>query len=176
MAVAFLLGNLRDAVRAGIGLAVVVAGAATIVYKIPGEATSTLIVIPLEFAISWLAGFVLRERSEQAEAAELRATLAERERDAAARVAVAEERARIARELHDIVAHAVSVMVLQVGAVRHKLPAGLVEDKDALGRVEQAGRTALTAGRPLPRAWPPGREGWEHRALPGGVSREPHGE
>ena len=149
MAVAFLLGNLRDAVRAGIGLAVVVAGAATIVYKIPGEATSTLIVIPIEFGISWLAGFLLRERAEQAEAAETRATLAERERDAAARVAVAEERTRIARELHDIVAHAVSVMVLQVGAVRHKLPKSLDEDRAALGRVEQVGRTALAEMRRL---------------------------
>ena len=76
--------------------------------------------------------------------------LAERERDAAARIAVAEERARIARELHDIVAHAVSVMVLQVGAVRHNLPATVAaEDRDALGRVEQAGRTALVEMRRL---------------------------
>ncbi len=113
--------------------------------------------------VAWVAGYALRERAEQAEAAEMcatlaerereaaemRATLAEREREAAARIAVAEERARIARELHDIVAHAMSVMVLQVGAVRHKLPKTLEEDRDALGRVEQAGRTALTEMRRL---------------------------
>jgi signal transduction histidine kinase len=149
MAVAFLLGNLRDGVRAAIGLGVVLAGAATIVYEIPGHTTSTQIFVPVEFGISWLAGFLLRGRVEQAEAAETRATLAERERDAAARVAVAEERARIARELHDIVAHAVSVMVLQVGAVRHQLPHAREEDKAALGRVEKAGRTALAEMRRL---------------------------
>jgi signal transduction histidine kinase len=149
MAAAFLLGNLRDSVRAGIGLAVVLGAAATIVYKIPGHETSILFFLPLEFGISWLAGYALRERAEQAEAAEVRATQAEREREAAARIAVAEERARIARELHDIVAHAVSVMVLQVGAVRHQLPQTLEEDKDALGRVEQSGRTALAEMRRL---------------------------
>src|SRR5438045_3925845 len=69
--------------------------------------------------------------------------------DAAARIAVAEERVRIARELHDIVAHAVSVMVLQVGAVRHKLPEALAEDSDALRGVEQVGRTALAEMRGL---------------------------
>ena len=79
----------------------------------------------------------------------MRATQAERERDAATRIAVAEEHARIARELHDIVAHAVSVMVLQVGAVRHKLPDALAEDRDALTSVEQAGRTALAEMRRL---------------------------
>src|SRR6266545_361889 len=111
LTVAFLLGNLRKAVQAGIGLLIVVVSAVIVVYEIPGHTTAELIFIPVEFAIAWVAGFALRERAEQAEAAELRATLAERERDAAARIAVAEERARIARELHDIVAHAVSVMV-----------------------------------------------------------------
>jgi len=91
----------------------------------------------------------VRERAEQAQTAELRAAQAERERDAAARIAVAEERARIARELHDIVAHAVSVMVLQVGAVRHNLPAELAEDGEALKDVEGAGRAALAEMRRL---------------------------
>jgi signal transduction histidine kinase len=146
---AFLLGNLRDPVQAGIGLALVIGGPATVVYRIPGHSTAELIFIPLEFAIAWVAGFALRERAEQAEAAEVRAAQAERERDAATRIAVAEERVRIARELHDIVAHAVSVMVLQVGAVRHKLPETLAQDSDALRNVEQAGRTALAEMRGL---------------------------
>jgi signal transduction histidine kinase len=149
MADAFLLGNLRDARRAALGLAVVVGGAATIVSSIPGHPASQLVVVPLEFAISWVAGFAVRERAVQAEAAESRATLAEQARDTAARIAVAEERTRIARELHDIVAHAVSVMVLQVGAVRHKLPAALSQDREALTGVEQAGRAALAEMRHL---------------------------
>ena len=149
LTVAFLLGNLRNALKAGIGLAVVVVGSAIVVYEIPGHSTAELVFIPLEFVIAWVAGFALQERAEQAEAAEVRAAQAERERDAAARVAVAEERARIARELHDVVAHAVSVMVLQVGAVRHKLPDAQAEDRDALTGVEQAGRTALAEMRRL---------------------------
>jgi signal transduction histidine kinase len=64
-------------------------------------------------------------------------------------VAVAEERARIARELHDIVAHALSVMVLQIGAVRHKLPELPDEDREALEDVERTGRTALAEMRRL---------------------------
>ncbi len=161
---AFLLGNLRDPVQTAIGLALVIGGPATVVYKIPGHTAAMLIFIPLEFAISWVAGFALRERAEQAEAAEVRATQAERERDAAARIAVAEERVRIARELHDIVAHAVSVMVLQVGAVRHKLPEAMAEDGDALRNVEQAGRTALAEMRGLLAAMR--RDGDEAELLP----------
>jgi signal transduction histidine kinase len=161
---AFLLGNLRDPVQAWIGLALVIGGPATVVYEIPGHTAAMLIFIPLEFAISWVAGFALHERVEQAEAAEVRATQAERERDAAARIAVAEERVRIARELHDIVAHAVSVMVLQVGAVRHKLPDAMAEDGDALRNVEQAGRTALAEMRGLLAAMR--RDGDEAELLP----------
>jgi signal transduction histidine kinase len=164
LATAFLLGNLRDDRQAGVGLAVVLGSIVVVVANIPGDQTaSDLVFVPLRFAAGWVAGYALRERSQQAEAAEMRANLAEaerqaaemrailaeREREAAARIAVAEERARIARELHDIVAHAMSVMVLQVGAVRHKLPKALAEDRDALGHVEQAGRTALAEMRRL---------------------------
>jgi signal transduction histidine kinase len=150
LAAAFLLGNLPNGIKALAGLVLTVGSLLVIVYNIPGTQTAgDLVFIPLRFAVAWVAGFILREHAEQVEAAELRAAQAERDREAAARVAVAEERSRIARELHDIVAHAVSVMVLQVGAVRHKLPAALAEDKDALTGVERAGRRALTEMRRL---------------------------
>ncbi|MFA5809782.1 MAG: sensor histidine kinase [Thermoleophilia bacterium] len=149
MASAFLLGNLPDAIQARIGMAVTLAGAAIVVYNSPNRAPGQFVFIPLLFAIAWLGGFALRERAAQAEAAEERAIKAEREREVAARIAVAEERSCIARELHDVVAHAVSVMVLQVGAVRHRLPQTLVEDRDALSGAEQAGRTALAEMRRL---------------------------
>jgi signal transduction histidine kinase len=149
LAAAFLLGNQRDSGLAWTGLAIVLGGITTVVYNIPGHANAELLFVPVDFGIAWAAGFALRARSEQAEAAETRAMRAEREREAAARLAVAEERTRIARELHDVVAHAVSVMVLQVGAVRHQLPEELSDDSEALRSVERAGRTALAEMRRL---------------------------
>ena len=182
LATAFLLGNLRDQRQAGIGLAIVLGCIVIVVSNIPGQqSASDLIFVPLRFVVAWVAGYALRERAEQAEAAEMRATLAEREREAAemratlaerereaaARIAVAEERARIARELHDIVAHAVSVMVLQVGAVRHNLPQTHEEDRDALGHVELAGRTALAEMRRLLGAMRRDGDGVELEPQPG---------
>jgi signal transduction histidine kinase len=149
LAAALLLGNARDDVQARAGLPIVLAGAAIIVNNDPSHTPVEYVFIPVLFVIGWLAGYAMRERVAQAEAAEQRAIHAEREREAAARVAVAEERSRIARELHDIVAHAVSVMVLQIGAVRHNLPETLPDQKHALQGVEQAGRTALTEMRQL---------------------------
>ena len=146
---AFLLGNRPDRAQARAGLVVVLGGAAILMYNDPIHTTGQLVIVPAMFFIGWLAGFALRQRAAQAEEAEERAARAERERAAAARIAVAEERARIARELHDVVAHAVSVMVLQVGAVRHRLPPSLTEDKDALTDVEKAGRAALAEMRTL---------------------------
>jgi signal transduction histidine kinase len=149
MVASFLLGNLRDERQARFGLAVVAGGAAIIVYNDPSHTAGEFVFIPLVFGLVWVAGFAVRTRAAHAEAAEQRAVHAEHERETAARIAVAEERARIARELHDIVAHAVSVMVLQVGAVRHKLPDAQRDDRDALSHVEQAGRAALTEMRRL---------------------------
>ena len=149
MGAAVLLGSVRNATLARLGLVIAMASAATVVRNGPGSTTDDYISVPVMFALGWLVGWALRERTERTEAAEERARLAEVEREAAARVAVAEERGRIARELHDVVAHAVSVIVLQVGAVRHRMPESAAADRDALRDVEEAGRTALTEMRRL---------------------------
>ena len=159
LASAFLLGNLRDPLKSGAGLIIVVVGILVVVYNIPGETAGDLTFITLRFVVAWVAGYALRRRAEQVEAAEERATHAE----LTARIAVAEERGRIARELHDIVAHAVSVMVLQVGVVRRR-QASPSEDRDLLNGVERAGRSALAEMRRLLAAMR--REGEEAELVP----------
>jgi signal transduction histidine kinase len=148
MVAAALLGSLRSGYQARVGLALVLVGAAVVVVNDPTRSADSLLFTPLVFAGAWLVGFALRDRVERSEAAEERALRAERERESAARVAVAEERARMARELHDVVAHAMSVMVLQVGAVRRRVPPDS-EEAEALSNVERAGRTALAEMRRL---------------------------
>src|SRR5437773_2029941 len=69
----------------------------------------------------WLAGRALRDRRLLAALMRDRALELERERDTVARLAVAEERARIAREVHDVIAHSVSLMVVQAGAAEDVL-------------------------------------------------------
>ena len=149
LAAAFLLGNLSDGFQARVGLVIVLTAAATVTYNDPSRSAGQFIFLPVLCAIVWTVGLALRARAEQADAAESRAARAERERETLARIAVAEERTRIARELHDIVAHSMSVMVLHVGAVRHGLPPELASDKEALEDVERTGRTALTEMRRL---------------------------
>jgi signal transduction histidine kinase len=149
LAAAFLLGNLTDGFQARAGLIVVLGAISAVTYNDPSRSAGQFIFLPVLCAIVWTVGLALRTRSEEADAAELRAAHAERERETTARIAVAEERARIARELHDIVAHSMSVMVLQVGAVRHGLPDALADDKEALEDVERTGRTALNEMRRL---------------------------
>ena len=95
------------------------------------------------FAIAWLAGFALRERAAQAEAAEERAIQAEREREENARRAVFEERVRIARELHDVVAHHVSMMGVQAGAARVVIDRDRGKAKEALSAIESSSREAV---------------------------------
>lgn len=149
MASMFLLGGLPTSTEAVVGLAVAALGATIVVYNDPEHVSADFLFTPALFATAWMAGLMVRRRAVWAEAAEERAAQSERDREAAARIAVAEERARIARELHDIVAHAMSVMVLHVGAVRHQLPAEMVETKDALEGVERTGRAALAEMRRL---------------------------
>ena len=80
---------------------------------------------------------------------ERRAQIAERERDLASREAVVEERARIARELHDVIAHHVSMIVLQAGAERRVLERSDSSAREVLETIERSGRSALTETRRL---------------------------
>jgi signal transduction histidine kinase len=101
------------------------------------------------FGGAWLAGRLVRQRQRYASALEDRARVLERERDANARVAAAEERVRIARELHDIVGHSVSVMVVQAGVQRQLLDDDQTNTREVLRSIEQTGKEALAEMRRL---------------------------
>jgi signal transduction histidine kinase len=95
------------------------------------------------------AALVVRSRQELAGALAVRTVELEHEREAAAGLAVAEERQRIARELHDVVAHSLSVIVLQAGAERRDLAAERPSSAATLGTIEQTARSALGEMRRL---------------------------
>jgi signal transduction histidine kinase len=105
--------------------------------------------IGLFIALSWTVGFVLSRRATQARELAERAERLEREHVEAAERAVADERQRIARELHDVIAHSVSVMTVQAGAVRRLLLPEQEKEREALETVEATGRDALTEMRRL---------------------------
>lgn len=102
---------------------------------------------------------LLRARRGHRAALEERGWLLEREREGAARTAVDAERARIAAELHDIVSHNVSLMVVQAGAAREVLASMPEEAAAAMGAVERAGRTTMTELRHLLGLLAPAQDG-----------------
>src|SRR5262245_21562398 len=145
----FLLGLLDDRRQALLGLAIVEAAIPIVNWNDPDRSGGDFIFTPLLFAAVWLLGFGLGRKLEQARDAEERAARVELQREAEARAAVAEERARIARELHDVVGHSVSVMTVQASGVRRLLRPDQEREREALLVVEQAGREALAEMRRL---------------------------
>ncbi|HEX5503470.1 MAG TPA: histidine kinase [Thermomicrobiales bacterium] len=112
--------------------------------RLPGSALPYLL-----FGTLWLVGYVLQARQRRADAFAAKAARLERGQEEAARAAVAAERARIARELHDVVAHNVSVMVVQAGAARQVAGTSPEQAREALLAVEASGREALAELRHL---------------------------
>jgi signal transduction histidine kinase len=98
---------------------------------------------------AWLGVALARARREHRRALEQRGWLLERERESAASTAVDAERARIARELHDIVSHNVSIMIVQAAAAREVLTTMPGDAAAAMSAVEGAGRTTMTELRHL---------------------------
>ncbi|MFC9927281.1 sensor histidine kinase [Streptomyces sp. NPDC127190] len=101
------------------------------------------------FALAWVLGDSMRTRRAYFAQLEERAARLEKEREAQAKVAVAAERARIARELHDVVAHNVSVMVVQADGAAYVLDAAPDQARTALETISSTGRQALAEMRRL---------------------------
>lgn len=94
-------------------------------------------------------GRAVRLMGFESDVLEARIDRLKEEQEERAREAVTAERARIARELHDVIGHSISVMGVQAGAVRRVLPPELEEERDTLLSVERTGRDAVTEMRRL---------------------------
>jgi signal transduction histidine kinase len=100
-------------------------------------------------AATWLVGDNVRQRRTQSALLEERAERAEREREERAQLAALEERSRIAREIHDIVAHSVSVVAVQAGAARRVVKQDPARAEEVISRIETVSRDALSELRRL---------------------------
>ncbi len=140
-------------VRRPPGRALAMAAAAWAVVSAAGLLAGGALVTPLApnlvFLVAAIAcALVISSQRALLAAAQERAEQAERERNYHATRAVAEERVRIARELHDVVAHHVSLLVVQAGAVRETLPASH-EAREVLDSMIQGGRQAMAELRAM---------------------------
>ncbi|MFF0161933.1 sensor histidine kinase [Streptomyces sp. NPDC005263] len=108
-----------------------------------------MVFLMVPFALAWVLGDSIRTRRAYFAQLEERAARLEKEREAQSKVAVAAERARIARELHDVVAHNVSVMVVQADGAAYVLDAAPDQAKKALETISSTGRQALAEMRRL---------------------------
>jgi signal transduction histidine kinase len=133
---------------------------------VPGRYTALLILLP-----TVAVGVVIRIWRGRARESAERLRRAEAGHEAETRRAVALERARIASEMHDVVTHNVSVMVVQAGAARRVLDSSPGDAREALLAVEASGRTAMTELRNLLGLLAPpaeGEPGSAGAAAPGG--------
>ncbi|QGN49064.1 sensor histidine kinase [Micromonospora sp. WMMD558] len=139
--------RLRDGVLAGVAAAVGVVLAAL---QTEGpEWWASALYFGLVTGAVWLVGLNVRTRRLYVVSLEERAATLEREREAEARAAVAGERARIARELHDVVAHSMAVMIVQADGARFMIDRDPATAREAVRVVADTGRQALEEMRRL---------------------------
>jgi signal transduction histidine kinase len=139
------------------GLAICLAGSAAAIAKWAQWPTldsmyalgATAAVFAGPALLAWLLGDSMQWRRGYYRGLEERAARLERERDAQAQIAAAAERARIARELHDVVAHNVSVMVVQADGAAFALETSPEKTRQALTAISRTGRQALAEMRSL---------------------------
>ena len=145
---AYSVARYEEGRRVLIGIAIGLAGMLLLVATTPSfQKSEELFLEAFLWSSAWLLGWTIRRGERRARDLGARAERLEREREEQARAAVLDERARIARELHDVVAHGVSVMVVQAGAARSMLRAEDDATRAQLQSIEGIGRQALTEMR-----------------------------
>ena len=144
-----LAGYLTQSRRDYAGLLVVWATGGMAVWQYPDGDLGQAVPVITFTTLGWLIGLLVRRPVQRAITAEERAAQLEEEQAAAAHQAVLDERQRIARELHDIIAHSVSVMTVQAGAVRRRLTGDQETERESLLAVERTGREAMAEMRRL---------------------------
>jgi signal transduction histidine kinase len=142
----FLFAMLDDKRQRRAGVVTIAATIFVVGWFDPSTSLDEYIWVSLIAVMVWVAGYALKRKLVETESERERF---EREREERAREAVAEERARLARELHDVVGHSVSVMTVQASAVRRLLLPEQEKEREALEVVEQTGRQALAEMRRL---------------------------
>jgi signal transduction histidine kinase len=139
------------------GLAVCLVGSAFAILRwinyaepdVLGRSAIVAVLFAAPALLAWVLGDSMRYRRAYYANLEERAARLERERDAQARIAAVAERARIARELHDVIAHNVSVMVVQADGASYALASDPARAREALGAISATGRQALAEMRRL---------------------------
>jgi signal transduction histidine kinase len=135
--------RLRGGIIAGAGAAVGVLVAALVEHSRSGNFWVVFWVVGAVTVTTWVTAYGVRTRRLYVQTLEERAATLERERDHLALLAVAEERAAIAREIHDVVAHSLSVMVVQADAAGYTLEGPQEPAREALATIASTGREAL---------------------------------
>ena len=142
---AWAAGSLLEPVRSGLAFLAVLAAGWLVMLRAPGVPWTEVLWVTLPLSAVFVLAVAQARRAEQVRLAEERA----RRSEAEARRAVEDERGRITRELHDVLAHSVSVMTVQASAVRRLLLPEQEREREALLTVEETGRQALAEMRRL---------------------------
>ena len=135
--------QLRWGVVAGAGAGIGVLVAAIVENHRSGNFWAIIWVVGAVTVATWVSAYGVRTRRLYVETLEERAATLERERDHLALLAVADERAAIAREIHDVVAHSLSVMIVQADAAGFTLDGPKEPARQALQTIASTGRDAL---------------------------------